>query len=137
MEYLTQRSCADFTELQAAKTSVPGGGVAALAEALGAALCAMAGNFTVGKPRYASVEADVRSLLDRTEVLRLRFLELVDEDAAAFAPLARAYAIPAPPAATRWSPQLQAPARLPWKCWSAAPRCAPCWKRCWKRAARF
>ena len=106
MEYLTQRSCADFTELQAAKTSVPGGGVAALAGALGAALCAMAGNFTVGKPRYASVEADVRSLLDRTEVLRLRFLELVDEDAAAFAPLARAYAIPDPPAATRWSPQL-------------------------------
>ena len=47
---------------------------------------------------------------------------LAEEDAAAFAPLARAYAIPAPPAATRWSPQLQAPARLPWKCWSAAPR---------------
>ena len=51
MEYLTQRSCADFTELQAAKTSVPGGGVAALAGVLGAALCAMAVNFTVGKTK--------------------------------------------------------------------------------------
>ena len=95
MEHLTQRSCADFTELLAARTSVPGGGgAAALAGALGAALCSMAGNFTTGKQKYAAVEADVQALLARAEALRLRLLELVEEDAAAFAPLARAYAIP-------------------------------------------
>lgn len=95
MEYLTHTSCADFTERLAAKTSVPGGGgAAALAGALGAALCAMAGNFTAGKPKYAGMEADLRAMLDEAEALRRRFLELVDEDAAAFAPLSRAYAIP-------------------------------------------
>lgn len=95
MEHLTQQSCADFTELLAAKTSVPGGGgAAALAGALGAALCSMAGNFTTGKQKYAAVEADIQALLAKAEALRLRLLELVEEDAAAFAPLARAYAIP-------------------------------------------
>lgn len=95
MEPLTQQSCAGFTELLAAKASVPGGGgAAALAGALGAALCSMAGNFTTGKRKYAAVEADVQALLAKAEILRLRLLELVEEDAAAFAPLARAYAIP-------------------------------------------
>ena len=95
MEHLTERSCADFTRLLAAKTSVPGGGgAAALAGALGAALCAMAGSFTVGKPKYAGVEAEVRALLDRAEALRLRLVELADRDAEAVAPLAAAYAIP-------------------------------------------
>jgi len=95
MEHLTQRSCAEFTELLAARTSVPGGGgAAALAGALGTALCAMAGNYTTGKRKYAGVEADINALLAKAEALRLRLLELVEEDAAAFAPLAAAYAIP-------------------------------------------
>ena len=91
----TAQSVAAFAEQLAAKTPTPGGGGAsALAGALGAALCSMVANYTVGKPKYAAVEADVKIILAEAEALRARLLELVEEDAAAFAPLSKAYAIP-------------------------------------------
>ena len=94
-ERLTDRSCAEFTEVLAAKESVPGGGgAAALVGALGVALCSMVGNFTTGKKTYAAVEDDVqRMLADATDV-RHRLIQLVQEDAEAFYPLSQAYAIP-------------------------------------------
>lgn len=95
MEKLTEKSCVDFAEALASKAPVPGGGgAAALAGALGAALCSMVGNFTVGKKKYAAVEDDVKRMLQKGEALRTRLLELTDEDAAAFEPLSRAYSIP-------------------------------------------
>lgn len=95
MDNLTQKSCIDFAAVLASKASVPGGGgAAALAGALSVALCSMVGNFTLGKKKYADVEADVQVMLTKGEVLRTRLLELVDADAEAFAPLAKAYAIP-------------------------------------------
>lgn len=94
-ERYTELSCEEFSDRLAARESVPGGGgAAALAGALGAALCSMAGSFTVGKPRYASVEDEVLALVDEAEDVRYRLLELVEEDAEGFAPLAAAYAIP-------------------------------------------
>lgn len=94
-EKLIQKSCQDFAAALAAKTPVPGGGGAsALVGALGAALGSMTANFTVGKKKYAAVEADVQRLLDEADALRARFLELVDADAEAFQPLSKAYAIP-------------------------------------------
>ena len=95
MEKLTERSCRDFAEVLASKASVPGGGgAAALAGALGTALCSMVGNFTVGKKKYAAVEADVQKMLTQSETLREKLLDLVDADARAFEPLSKAYAIP-------------------------------------------
>lgn len=92
---LTDSSCSGFAAALAAKQSVPGGGgAAALAGALAASLCSMAGEFTVGKKRYAEHEADVRRMLAEAERSRQRLLELVDEDAEGFAPLSRAYALP-------------------------------------------
>jgi len=94
-EQLMNQSCRAFCDALAAKSSVPGGGGAsALVAALGAALCAMVGNYTVGKPKYAAVEADVKALTERAEALRARLEALVDEDATAFEPLSRAYALP-------------------------------------------
>ena len=94
-EKLVDLSCADFTMALASKASVPGGGgAAALAGTLGTALCSMAGNFTLGKKKYAAVEADIRVLLEKGAAIQTRLLELVDEDARAFEPLSRAYAIP-------------------------------------------
>ena len=91
----TAQSVAAFVEQLAAKTPAPGGGGAsAVVGALGAALCSMVANYTVGKPKYAAVEADVKIILAEAEALRARLLELVEEDAAAFAPLSKAYAIP-------------------------------------------
>lgn len=92
---LVEKSCIGFADVLASKASVPGGGgAAALVGALGVALCAMVGNFTVGKKKYARHESDVKAMLEKAEKLRARFLKLVDDDAAAFAPLSRAYAIP-------------------------------------------
>ena len=62
--------------------------------ALGAALCSMVANYTIGKKKYAAVEEDVKAILARAEELREKLLALVEEDAAAFEPLSRAYAIP-------------------------------------------
>jgi len=95
MEKLTEKSCAEFAQALASKASVPGGGgAAALAGALGIALCSMVGNFTVGKKKYAAVEEDVKAMLVKAESLRTNLLDLVNADAEAFAPLSRAYAIP-------------------------------------------
>ena len=95
MEKLIDKSCRDFTAALASKAPVPGGGgAAALTAALGAALCAMVGNYTLGKKKYAAYEADIQDVLQKTDRLQDRLLALVDEDAAAFSPLSAAYAIP-------------------------------------------
>lgn len=94
-ERLTDRSCASFAEVLAAKESVPGGGgAAALVGALGVALGSMVGNFTTGKKRYAEVEDDIQRMLAEGEAIRTTLLELVERDAEAFYPLSKAYGIP-------------------------------------------
>lgn len=94
-EKLIDQTCEGFVSLLASKAPVPGGGgTAALVGALGAALCSMAGNLTLGRKKYAAVEPDIRALLEKGERVRTRLLELVDADAEAFEPLSRAYSIP-------------------------------------------
>ncbi|WP_139651680.1 cyclodeaminase/cyclohydrolase family protein [Raoultibacter phocaeensis] len=79
----------------ASKAPTPGGGGAsAYAGALSSALGSMVGNLTVGKKRYEAVEADTYIVLEKLAALRTRLIELVDEDARAFAPLAAAYGMP-------------------------------------------
>ena len=88
-------SCADFTEKLASKSPTPGGGgAAALAGALAAALCSMVGNYTIGKKKYADVEEEVIRLNREAERCRIELLELVRKDAEAFEPLSKAYAYP-------------------------------------------
>lgn len=92
---LVMLSCEGFAEKLASRDSVPGGGgAAALAGALGAALASMVGNLTTGKKKYAAYEEDIQRILISAEELRLQLLGCVDKDAEAFAPLARAYGIP-------------------------------------------
>ncbi len=84
-----------FLQTLSSKAPIPGGGGAsALAGALCAALAHMVAALTAGKPKYAAVEAEMQSLLSQTEALTDRFLALMDEDAAAFEPLAAAYRLP-------------------------------------------
>jgi formiminotetrahydrofolate cyclodeaminase len=91
----TQLSCEEFVEVLASKAAVPGGGGAsALVGALGAALGNMVGSLTVGKPKFASVEADVWALKAQADALQQRFISLVAADAASFEPLSRAYGLP-------------------------------------------
>lgn len=90
-----EQTCQGFLDALASKVPVPGGGGAsALVGALGAALCTMVGNYTVGKKKYADVEEDVKALMAKAEDIRARLLALVDADAEAFEPLSKAYAIP-------------------------------------------
>ncbi len=92
---LTEKTCREFTAELASNKPVPGGGGgAALAGSLAVSLCAMAGNFTVGKKKYADVEEEAKELLTECEELRIRLLNLVEADAEAFEPLSKAYSIP-------------------------------------------
>lgn len=94
-ERLIDLSCVEFADVLAAKQSVPGGGgAAALVGALGVALCNMVGNFTTGKAAYADVEEDVQRMLAEGDAIRAKLLQLVEDDAAAFEPLSKAYGIP-------------------------------------------
>ncbi|MBP5262122.1 MAG: cyclodeaminase/cyclohydrolase family protein [Clostridiales bacterium] len=71
-----------------------GGGASSLTGAVGAALCSMVANLTSGKKKYAQYQQDIELILDRAEELRIRLLQLIDEDAKAFEPLSKAYSIP-------------------------------------------
>lgn len=83
-----------FLEDLASKKPTPGGGgVAALAGALGIALGNMTGALTVGKKKYAPVEKDVIELNKRAGELRNELYELIESDAQAFMPVAKAYSI--------------------------------------------
>lgn len=89
------KSLSEFTELLASKSAVPGGGGAsALVGAVGAALGSMVGALTVGKKKYAEVEADIVAAMEKTEAVRQELLRLIDADAEAFEPLSKAYGIP-------------------------------------------
>lgn len=92
---LTELTCEEFTSRLAAKVSVPGGGgAAALTGALSSALCSMTANFTAGKKKYAQYEDDIQRIISETDAVRIRLLNLVDEDASAFYPLSESYSIP-------------------------------------------
>jgi formiminotetrahydrofolate cyclodeaminase len=68
--------------------------VAALAGALGAALGAMVGRLTVGKRKYAEVEAEMESLVAEAERLRRALTARVAEDNRAFEAVMAAYQLP-------------------------------------------
>lgn len=85
----------EFTEVLASKEAVPGGGGAsALVGSIGMALGNMVGSLTIGKKKYADVEEDIQALMTEGENLRIELLSMMDKDAEAFAPLAKAYGIP-------------------------------------------
>ena len=85
----------EFTTELASKAAVPGGGGAsALVGAVGVSLGNMVGALTVGKKKYADVEEDIKVLMEQAEELRVKLLDLIEADAACFAPLAKAYGIP-------------------------------------------
>ena len=81
-------------ELASSSPSPGGGGASALCGALAAALGGMVVSLTVGKKKYADSESALLALGERAKKLQNELLEMIDGDAEAFAPLARAYAIP-------------------------------------------
>lgn len=92
---LTELTVRDYAAKLASGEPTPGGGsAAALVGALAAALGEMVANFTVGKEKFASVEADVQGILDRLGQERGKLLDLTDADAGAYAQVGAAYSMP-------------------------------------------
>ncbi|MCQ4638232.1 cyclodeaminase/cyclohydrolase family protein [Anaerovorax odorimutans] len=90
-----KESCEDFVEVLSGSEPVPGGGGAsALVGAIGTALGNMVGSLTVGKKKYKDVEEEIKALMDRSRLLQRELLDLVQQDAEVFAPLAKAYGMP-------------------------------------------
>ena len=92
---ISDMTCREFTEVLASSEPVPGGGSSsAFLAAISAALASMVGSLTIGKPKYADVEDELKELMEETETLRLEFLDLIEQDAQAFADLLKAYSMP-------------------------------------------
>ena len=92
---MTMESCRTFVEVLASNAPAPGGGgAAALVGAIGTALGNMVGSLTVGKKKYAGVEAEILTLKAKCDALQKELLDQVEADEKGFVPLAKAYGIP-------------------------------------------
>ena len=92
---MTLESCRKFVEVLASSAPAPGGGGAtALVGAIGTALGNMVGSLTVGKKKYADVEAEIIALKEKCDALQTELLDQVEADDKGFVPLAKAYGIP-------------------------------------------
>ena len=92
---MTMETCRAFVEVLASDAPAPGGGgAAALVGAIGTALGNMVGSLTVGKKKYADVEAEIIDLKAKCDALQKELLDQVEADEVNFLPLARAYGIP-------------------------------------------
>lgn len=90
-----EASCTEFVKVLASNAPAPGGGgAAALVGAVGTALGNMVGALTVGKKKYADVEAEIVALREKCDSLQAELLAQIQADAQGFEPLARAYGIP-------------------------------------------
>ncbi len=84
-----------FLDVLGSHAPTPGGGAAgAIAAATGAALIAMVGRLTVGKPSFEDVDERMRALVERADAARAEFLDLADRDAHAFDGVMDAFKMP-------------------------------------------
>ena len=75
------QSLKNYLDDLAAKKPAPGGGSAsALTAAMGASLISMVINFTLGKPKYAKYESELKGFLEKYEKIKEENLNLVDFD---------------------------------------------------------
>ena len=85
----------EFLDDLASGAPVPGGGAgAALSAAAGAALVAMCCNLTIGREKYAAVEAEMRDTASRLDELRVRLLDLLEADTRVYSQVMAAYRLP-------------------------------------------
>ncbi len=84
-----------FLDELASKSSTPGGGgAAAISGAMGAALISMVANFTIGKKGYEEVEQDSQEILAKSEVLRMKLTEAIQDDIRVFDRVMASYGMP-------------------------------------------
>ncbi len=84
-----------FLDELAAPTPAPGGGsAAAYSAAMGAGLVSMVAGLSVGKKKYAQVEAEMQAVRVMSEKLRKELTLSVEDDAAAFEAVMGAFRLP-------------------------------------------
>jgi methenyltetrahydrofolate cyclohydrolase len=81
-------------DLASAQPTPGGGSTAALSGAMGAALASMVCRITLGKEAYNHVRQEIEELLGKTEYLRNRFQQLIQEDIEAYGHLSATYKLP-------------------------------------------
>ncbi len=92
---LVSETVRDYCKRLASNEPTPGGGSgAAVAGALAAASAAMAANFTVGKKKFADVQADIERILTVLDEQQQTLLDLADADAEAYSKVGAAYGMP-------------------------------------------
>src|SRR3954471_3608188 len=92
------QSLSGFVSEVAAATPAPGGGsVAAHAGALGAALAQMVAGLTIGKKKYAAVEAEMKEAALKAAALVTTLTGLVERDAQSYGAVMNAYKLPSEP----------------------------------------
>jgi glutamate formiminotransferase/formiminotetrahydrofolate cyclodeaminase len=92
-------SMSGFVASVASSNPVPGGGsVAAHAGALAAALAQMVAGLTIGKKKYAAVDAEMKEAALKAVALGNQLASLVKRDAEAYALVSEAYKLPKEPA---------------------------------------
>lgn len=85
----------EFLEKTYGSDPVPGGGsVSALCGSLAAALGQMVTALTIGRKKYADVEEDMLRLAPEMEEARNKFVNFIDEDAAAYQVVFDAFKLP-------------------------------------------
>jgi len=95
MTEIKNQSIQIFLDELASKSATPGGGsAAALMGAQGAALVSMVCNLTLGKPKFAEVEAELQAVLEKAESLRCELTGLIQADIDVFNRLMSKYALP-------------------------------------------
>jgi formiminotetrahydrofolate cyclodeaminase len=92
---LTSNTLADFLNETASNSPAPGGGsVSALVASLGFALVSMVCRLTIGKKKYADVQAEMEGVLKQSEESRLAATRIIDEDTEAFNKVMTAFSLP-------------------------------------------
>ena len=81
-------------DLASAQPTPGGGSASALSGALGASLASMVARLTLGKADYEAVQPEIAARLERTEALRTRFEQLMQEDIEAYARLSATFKLP-------------------------------------------
>ena len=92
--YIEEKLYRYLDDLASAQPTPGGGSTAALSGAMGAALASMVCLITMGKEAYADMQQEIEELLRRTEYLRNRFQQLMQEDIEAYGRLATCYKLP-------------------------------------------
>lgn len=95
LKSLNDLTVRNFVDELSADSPTPGGGSAsALSGSIAASLVAMVANLTIGKKNYEACEKEMLEIAEKSQILKLDLLKLVDEDTEAFNKMMESFRFP-------------------------------------------